>query len=70
MVGRVFIVEVKIKAKLDAKANTNSHHHCLPNKRPGKIIANLVEKAQNSIVLVLFQYFFSNKFFVIVHISL
>jgi hypothetical protein len=58
MVGKVFIVEVKISAKLEAKANINNHHHCLPNKRPGKIIANLVEKAKNSIILVLFQYFF------------
>ena len=58
MVGNVFIVEVKIKARLDTRANINSHHHCLPNKRPGKIIASFVEKAQNSIMLVLFQYDF------------
>jgi hypothetical protein len=58
IVGKVFIVEVNISAKLDARANINNHHHCLPNKRPGKIIASLVEKAQNSIILVLFQYFF------------
>ena len=70
MVGKVFIVEVKIKAKLEAKANTNNHHHCLPNKRPGNIIASFVENAQNSIMLVLFQYFFSNNFFVIAQISL
>lgn len=56
IVGRVFSVEVHIRAKLDSIANKYSHHHCMPNKRPGNIIAILVIKAKNSIVFSLFQY--------------
>lgn len=55
MVGRVFTVDVHIKAKLEARANIYSHHHCLPNNKPGKMIEIFVINAQNSIELALFQ---------------
>lgn len=64
------MVEVKIRARLEARANINSHQNCLPNKSPGNIIISFVENAQNSIILVLFQYFFSNNWVVISHMSL
>ena len=70
IVGRVFIVEVNIKAVLEAKAKRYNHHHCFPNKRPGIIITNLVENAQNSIILVLFQYNFVKSCLVTVGMSL
>jgi hypothetical protein len=56
IVGSVLIVDVRIKATLDAKANINNHQNCLPNRSPGNIIASLVENAQNSIMFTLFQY--------------
>jgi hypothetical protein len=49
------MVEVKIRARLEARANINSHQNCTPKRSPGNIIASFVEKAQNSIILVLFQ---------------
>jgi hypothetical protein len=55
MVGRVFTVDVQIKAKLEARAKIYSHHHCLPNSSPGNIIIILVINAKNSIELGLFQ---------------
>jgi hypothetical protein len=55
IVGRVLMVDVRIKDKLEIKANIYSHHHCLPSKRPGIIISNLVEKAKNSIVFTVLQ---------------
>ena len=70
IVGNVFIVDVKINAKLDANANTNSHQNCFPNRRPGNIINNFVEKAKNSIVFTLFQYDFSKSLLVITITSL
>jgi len=56
MVGNVLTVDVNINARLEARANINSHQNCLPNKSPGNIIASFVEKAQNSIILTLLQY--------------
>jgi hypothetical protein len=56
IVGRVFTVEVHIKAMLEHKANTYSHHHCFPNIKPGKMIVILVIKAKNSMEFGLFQY--------------
>jgi hypothetical protein len=55
MVGRVLIVDVKISVKLEHNANIYSHHHCLPNNSPGKIIAIFVAKDKASIKLTLFQ---------------
>jgi hypothetical protein len=55
MVGMVLIVEVIIKAMLDARAKMYNHHHCFPKIRPGKIIEILVINAQASIVFTLFQ---------------
>lgn len=55
MVGKVLIVDDHIRAKLETKANINSHHHCFPNKSPGNIIQSLVIKAKNSTLLALFQ---------------
>lgn len=55
IVGRVFTVDDHTNAKLEIKAKTKSHQNCLPNKRPGKIIAIFVIKAKNSIVFALFQ---------------
>jgi hypothetical protein len=49
------MVEVKIRARLEARANINSHQNCTPKSSPGNIIASFVENAQNSIILVLFQ---------------
>jgi hypothetical protein len=55
MVGKVLTVEDQIKATLDIRAKMYNHQNCLPNKRPGKIMAILVIKAKNSTVLGLFQ---------------
>jgi hypothetical protein len=55
MVGKVFIVDVKIRAMLEMRAKRYSHHHCLLKSKPGIIIASLVENAKNSIVFTLFQ---------------
>lgn len=55
IVGRVLMVDDHIRAKLETKANINSHHHCFPNKRPGNIMQSLVIKAKNSTLLALFQ---------------
>jgi hypothetical protein len=55
IVGKVFTVDVHIKAKLEARANMYNHHHCLPNNKPGKMIEIFVINAQNSIELGLFQ---------------
>lgn len=55
IVGMVLIVDVIIKARLDARANKYSHHHCFSNIRPGKIIEILVINAQASIVFTFVQ---------------
>ena len=55
IVGRVLIVDVITNAKLDAKANKYSHHHCLPNSSPGKMMHILVAKAQASTVFTFVQ---------------
>jgi hypothetical protein len=55
MVGRVFIVDVRIRAELEIKAKTYSHHHCFSNISPGIMIASFVEKERNSIVFILVQ---------------
>jgi hypothetical protein len=54
-VGRVLTVDVSIKAMLETRANRYSHQNCTPRIRPGNIIINFVENAQNSIVFVMFQ---------------
>ena len=64
------MVEVKIRARLEARANINSHQNCTPKSSPGNIIASFVENAQNSIILVLFQYDFSLSFLDTIQISL
>ena len=56
IVGKVFLVEDHINNNDDTNAKMYSHHHCLPNIRPGKIIDSFVANAQNSTVLGLFQY--------------
>ena len=61
--GRVFFVEDHTKAKLEIRAKTYSHHHCLLSNSPGKIIQSLVMKAKNSTVFGLFQYALSDIFF-------
>jgi hypothetical protein len=63
IVGKVFTVADQISARLDTNANMYSHHHCLPNRRPGNIIDIFVIKAINSTVFGLFQYFLSNIVF-------
>lgn len=55
MVGIVLIVEVIIKARLDTSAKMYSHQNCLPNSKPGKMIAILVINAHASMVFTLFQ---------------
>jgi len=55
IVGIVLIVDVKIKAKLDARANIYNHQNCTPNNRPGNMMAILVMKAQASTIFVLVQ---------------
>ena len=55
IVGRVLIVDVIIKAILDARAKRYNHHHCLPKIRPGKIIEILVINAQASIAFTFVQ---------------
>lgn len=55
IVGMVLIVDVIIKARLDATAKRYNHHHCFPNIRPGKMIEILVIKAQASIMFTLVQ---------------
>jgi len=56
IVGSVFLVDVQIKAALEMIAKIYNHHHCLPKRRPGKIIAIFVAKPQASTVLTRFQY--------------
>lgn len=70
IVGRVFTVDVHINAKLENKAKIYSHHHCFPNKSPGKIIKIFVMKAQNSIKLGFVQYSFLDIEIITVDISL
>lgn len=55
IVGMVLIVDVTIKAMLDARAKRYNHHHCFPNIRPGKMIEILVIKAQASIMFTFVQ---------------
>ena len=55
IVGMVLIVDVIIKAALDAMAKRYSHHHCFPNIRPGKMIEILVINAQASMMFTLVQ---------------
>jgi len=51
IVGSVLMVDVNMRQVLDARANRYSHHHCLPNRRPGKMMAIFVPNAQASMVL-------------------
>ena len=55
IVGMVLIVDVTIKAMLDARAKRYNHHHCFPKMRPGKMIEILVIKAQASIMFTFVQ---------------
>jgi hypothetical protein len=55
-VGRVFFVDVQIRATLEMMAKMYSHQNCLPSKRPGKMIAILVEKPQASTMFTRVQY--------------
>jgi hypothetical protein len=55
IVGRVFFVEVQIKATLEIMAKMYNHQNCLPRRRPGKIIAIFVAKPQASTELTLVQ---------------
>lgn len=56
IVGIVLMVDVSIRAKLDASANIYNHQNCTPNNRPGNMMAILVIKAQASTIFVLVQY--------------
>lgn len=56
IVGKVFTVDDQISARLDTNAKMYSHHHCLPNSKPGNMIDIFVIKAKNSTVFGLFQY--------------
>jgi hypothetical protein len=60
IVGKVFTVDDQISARLETNAKTYSHHHCLPNNKPGNIMDIFVMKAKNSTVLGLSQYFLLN----------
>jgi len=55
IVGIVLIVDVIIKARLDARAKRYNHHHCLSKIRPGKMIEILVIKAQASMMFTFVQ---------------
>jgi hypothetical protein len=55
IVGMVLIVDVKIRAMLEASAKRYIHHHCLSKIRPGTIIEILVMKAQASMVFTFVQ---------------
>jgi hypothetical protein len=55
IVGMVLIVDVIIRARLDASAKIYIHHHCLSKIRPGTIIEILVIKAQASIMFTFVQ---------------
>lgn len=55
IVGSVLRVEVQIRATLEMIANIYNHQSCLPNSKPGKIIAILVEKPNASTVLTFVQ---------------
>jgi hypothetical protein len=55
IVGRVLIVDVIIKAMLDARAKRYIHHHCLSKIRPGTMIEILVIKAQASMMFTFVQ---------------
>jgi len=57
IVGSVFTVDDQIKARLEARAKIYSHHHCLPNSRPGIMIASFVPKPHASTTLAECQYF-------------
>lgn len=50
------MVDVSISAMLESKAKMYSHHHCLPNSNPGKIMHIFVANAQASTAFTLFQY--------------
>lgn len=51
IVGSVLTVDVNTRHRLDANANRYSHHHCLPNRRPGKMMAIFVANAHASMAL-------------------
>lgn len=55
IVGKVFTVDDQINERLETNAKIYSHQNCLPNKRPGKIIAIFVMNAKNSTVFGLSQ---------------
>jgi len=55
IVGIVLIVDVPIKAMLDARAKRYIHHHCLSKMRPGTMIETLVIKAQASMMFTFVQ---------------
>jgi hypothetical protein len=56
IVGKVLTVEVRIKARLETRANMYSHQNWIPRINPGNMIISFVENAQNSMVFVIFQY--------------
>ena len=56
IVGRVFLVDVQIRATLETIAKIYNHQNCLPKRSPGKMIAILVANPQASTVLTLVQY--------------
>lgn len=56
IVGNVFTVDDQINARLETDAKMYSHHHCLPNSKPGNIIDIFVINAKNSTVFGLSQY--------------
>ena len=58
IVGMVLIVDVIIKARLDASAKRYIHHHCLSKIRPGTMIEILVIQAQASMMFTFVQYSF------------
>lgn len=55
IVGNVLIVEVATNATLETKAKMYSHHHCLPNSNPGKMMTIFVANEIASTVLTLVQ---------------
>lgn len=56
IVGKVLIVDVITRTTLERRAKIYSHHHCLPKRRPGKIIEILVANEIASTVLTRSQY--------------
>ena len=55
IVGRVFLVDVQIRLRLEAIAKMYSHHHCLSKSNPGKMIAIFVAKPHASTVFTFVQ---------------